>query len=251
MRLSYSKLADYDTCQRKFYHTYIEGRYAPPNKWMEAGRKIHEILYKSKQTKEWKKYLLEHPEYDQFGKMINNYIEYQEGVVIAKGGNPFPIHAEVKMYDKDYNFSLVIDRVDEFNGNIMVTDYKSDAKPVDGKHDNQLLLYAYFFEKLTNKKVTHAAPFYIKARKKADPFMITQEKMDAALTWMNGIRKEILTKEKKPENFPTTTSPLCEYCSHYMTGICEDGKKWVADKYKTKEMEGNGQIVEKLHDIQR
>lgn len=232
MRLSYSKIADYETCPRKFWFTYIKGLRPEANKYMIAGREIHEMLHYSTMRDNWKEYLLSHPKYDDYKAMVDNYIVYQDKV-IKLGADPVPHKTEVKFHDAEYDFSLVIDRVDRFNGRTLITDYKSDAKPDKDKHDKQLLLYSYFYSrKFPEDTVTHYAPFFIKAHKNIKAKELKSEDVQEALEWLKKNKKEIEEKGTNHENFPPKPNRLCEWCGHRTGGYCKEGIKFIEDFYK-------------------
>ena len=145
-RLSYSKMGDFVQCPRKFWLSHIKGIPLEQNKYLIAGKETHEILYQSTLESDWKGFILNHPKYIEYKQAMDNYIVYQENLIKA-GGSPVPEFAEIKYRDEELDFSLVIDRVDKFAGKRLLSDYKTDRLPEEGKHDRQLLLYVHFFNK--------------------------------------------------------------------------------------------------------
>ncbi|TRZ49318.1 MAG: Dna2/Cas4 domain-containing protein [Dehalococcoidia bacterium] len=241
VRLSYSKITDYEMCPRKYWCTYVKGLRSEPNQYLIAGKEIHELLYNSTLQKDWKKYLLEHPSYDTYKVMIDNYIVYQDKI-ISVGGNPVPEMAEVKFHDEDLDFSMVIDRVDVFNDRVLLMDYKSDAKVDQDKHDKQLLIYSYFYNKnFPDKPVTHYAPFFIKKNKSIKAKELTDEKMNWAMDWVKKNKEEIESKSDEYKDFPATPGATCRWCGHYLSGVCRVGIKAVQEQMEAevpKEFEG-------------
>jgi hypothetical protein len=226
VRLSYSKLNSYEMCQRQFYYSYIANYPQVQNKYLVEGSEIHNLLYLSTKEDDWKFFLLNHPKYQQYKEMIDNYVKYQEYISV-NGGSITPEYAEYKMYDKDLDFSLVIDRIDSFDGKKVICDYKSDSKVDRSKHDKQLILYTYFYNKLKKsgeKEAEYFGPLFLKHDTKLKCKKISQQQIDDVLNWVKRLKKEIESK-KNIEDFKPNINPFCKNCSHFLTGICKDFKK--------------------------
>jgi CRISPR/Cas system-associated exonuclease Cas4 (RecB family) len=242
VRLSYSKISDYENCPRKYWLTYVKEVPIQPNKYLKIGREIHEILYNSTLYKDWRRYLLTHPKYKEYQTMIDNYVSYQEKIVDA-GGNPVPELAEMKYREEDLDFSWIIDRIDSFKGRKLLCDYKSDAIADNNKHDKQLLIYTYFYNKrYPEAPITHYAPFFIKTRKSIKAKEVTKEKLDEIYEWFINMKKEIESKGEDYKEFPTKPSKLCEWCSHATTGVCKVGIKHIEENNKIVEMGENNEL---------
>jgi CRISPR/Cas system-associated exonuclease Cas4 (RecB family) len=225
MRLSYSKISDFVACPRKFWLSYIKCVPLQSNKYLVAGKEIHELLHKSTFEQDWKTFLLTHPKYAEFKPMVDNYLEYQEALVKA-GGNPVPHIAEMKYHDREWDFSLVIDRIDKHRGRKLLLDYKSDSKVDQNKHDMQLLLYAYFYNKIhPHDPITHYGPFFIKQRKGVAAKEITQEKLQEALDWLKKQKTDIESRGLESNKFLPNPNEHCFFCTHQVTGMCVPGRK--------------------------
>jgi hypothetical protein len=243
VRLSFSKLKDFEICNRKYWLNHIKKVPFIPNVEMERGRKIHEILYKSTFEIDWKGWLLNHPEYGTFKDMLDNYITYQT-TIVGMGGSAKPAKAEYKIYNSDMDFSAVIDRADKFNGQILLTDYKSDAKPNYTKHDDQLLLYTYLLEEETpGLKIHYIAPFFLKHETMVKPKPVDRKKQLEVVNWAKKLKSEIEAKGFDEINFPACPGNLCGWCSHHAAGYCEEGKKHMNKNNVIIEMGDNNEVL--------
>lgn len=236
MRLSYSKVSDFLQCPRKFWLTNIQKVPLQSNKYLIAGKEIHDILYYSTMEPDWKNYILSHPKYEEYKIMADNYIFYQENY-IKSGGNPVPYAVEVKSHNKEWDFSMVFDRIDKHNGRKVLIDYKSDSKVDFEKHEMQLLVYAYFYNHdHPDDPITHYVPFFIKVRKaikEKDVREITPERLKKAEEWLRTNKNDIESRGLKSNKFLPNPGFYCNYCSHKATFMC--------DKYPKEEEK---QIVE-------
>jgi hypothetical protein len=226
-RLSFSKLNDFETCPRKYYLGYIKCVPFVSNQYLEKGKKIHDLLFQSTLVDDWKGYLLGNPEYGDYQIMIDNYIAYQDDV-IKKGGDATPFAAEVKFYDREYDFSVVLDRIDKFNGYKLITDYKSDNKPVQGKHDKQLLIYTFFYNKHNpTDPITHFAPLFIKKNKSLKAKPVTEEGIKEAMDWLKKNKADIESRGTDETKYPPNAGFQCKWCSHWETGNCSMGETFI------------------------
>lgn len=239
MRLSYSKISSYEKCPKEFWLTNIKKVPFVANKYIKAGLRIHELLKEAQDSDDYKKYLMEHPEYQEFKVMIDNFIEYQDNIK-ELGGDPKPIYSEYKLYDPELDFSLIIDRIDSFNGRGMISDWKSDGKVDREKHDKQLIIYSYMFNKLKKKDdplITDYGAFLLKFDKKIKNKKLTEDKVKETIDWLKRIKSDIDSKGIEEKNYPAKTNEFCKYCSHYTSGLCKEGKEKV---------EGNNEFSELL-----
>jgi CRISPR/Cas system-associated exonuclease Cas4 (RecB family) len=246
MRLSYSKLKDFEICKKKFFLNHIIKVPFIANEAMEAGKKIHEILYDSTFQINWKDWLISHPEYTTFKDMIDNYITYQSKIVEV-GGSPVPFIREYKIYDTELDFSAIIDRADYHNGKVLLSDYKSDGKANYSKHDDQLLIYSYLLSRQNpSVKVDYYAPFFLKHDTMIKPKKLTKEKQEKSVKWMLDMKKEIENCGFDEKNFPASPGNLCGWCSHHTTGYCEEGKKFMCNDVNIVEMGEDDEILVKI-----
>lgn len=246
MRLSYSKLNDFETCARKYWLTYIKGVPIVANQYLTKGKKIHDLLFQSTLVDDWKGYLIGVPEYSEYGEMINNYVEYQNSV-IKSGGTAVPYAAEVKFYDREYDFSVVLDRIDKFNGYKLLTDYKTDGKPVQGKHDKQMLIYAFFYNKHNpTDPITHFAPFFIKKNKTIKAKPVTEEGIKMAMDWVKKHKTDIENRGIDESKYPPSAGFQCKWCSHWETGNCEMGKNYMNRSETAIEFGDDYEILDKI-----
>ena len=234
-RLSYSKLSDFETCPRKFWLTYIKKVPFISNKYLIMGRRIHEILHTSTKKKDWRSYLMNHPQKGKYGLMINNYIEYQDNVIEIAGPDTLT-HAEVKLRDEEIDLTGVIDRIDKFNGKVLITDYKSDSKISRTKHDRQLLIYSHLYNKKYEDKITHMAPLFLKNEAKIKSKIVTQEKIDEAMKWVIELKKDIESRGLDGVNFPPKINKFCAWCSHCESRLCMEGHTAVHEGPKITEV---------------
>lgn len=226
MRLSYSKVSDFEQCKRKFWLSHIKCLPMKDNKYLVAGKETHEILYLSTLEQDWAGYLVTHPKYQEYKQAIDNYIVYQEKIVAA-GANPVPEYAEMKYRDEELDFSLVVDRIDYFNGKRLLIDYKTDRLPDENKHDKQLLLYVHFFNKLhPEKKITHFAPFFVKARKSANIRPVDPVAVQEAVDWLLRTKWDIENRGVESNKFPCNPDNYCIFCNH--REVCREGMTYIA-----------------------
>jgi hypothetical protein len=232
MRLSYSKLSDLEVCEKKFFLSHIKFVPTVANKFMKAGIEVHDILYESTKRINWKQYIFSNPKYYEFKEMLDNYIDYQDRL-IASGGSSMPLHAELKLFDPKFNFSLKIDRVDKgARDRVLISDYKSDASPDYKKHRRQLLIYAFFYNRLMKERVTHIAPLFLKKPIKLRASKIVTREMDEAIFWIKKGMKKVDDKGKSEDKYEAKPSPLCLYCTHYELNYCKIGRAYM-DNPKT------------------
>jgi len=237
MRLSYSKISSYTTCPRKYFFESVVGIQTEPNKYLTIGKRIHEIMYNAVLETDWKKYLQEVKEYQdpEYKPMIDNFIIFQDNVIKA-GGNPKPQVAEVKYYDADMDFSLVIDRIDKHENRKLLCDYKSDGT-VSNKHEKQLLIYCFFYNKFhPEDPITHYGPLFIKKQTMIKAKPVTAEKINEAMNWVMENKKEMETKGKDVKEYNEKPGYLCKYCSFAKKGYCEAGYTYMNNKAETDEM---------------
>lgn len=195
------------------------------NIYMTRGKEIHEMLYESSMANDWKEYLTKHDKVEDYKPMIDNYICFQENC-INEHKIYRPRFAEIKLYDKDEDFSLVIDRVDIINNKIIISDYKSDAKFDEFKHDKQLVLYSWFYNKMLNREnyPVFIKPIFLKKKNQFKERLVTQEMIKENQDWFKTNKNGIIENLNNESHFTPTTSRLCRWCPCYLSGECEEGK---------------------------
>jgi len=236
VRLSYSKLNSFNTCPRQYYFSSVKKVPFKANKWMIAGSDVHKIYEDASLSPNYRQYITTHKDYEKYKVMMDNYIKYMQHIE-SRGESPRPKVAELKLYDKDLDFALIIDRIDvKMDGTTLLSDYKTDSKVNYDKHMNQLLLYAYFFQKHYDREIDYVGVYFCKHHKKLNrPVKVTKELVDDAMKWLLDTKEEIESLIDKPEEaYEAKTSRLCEYCSHREAGFCKPGMKYVEELYNNK-----------------
>ena len=244
VRLSYSKVNSFNTCPRQYYFSSVKKVPFISNKWMIAGNDVHRMFEDASMSDDYVLYLTTHEDYDKYKVMCDNYISYMK-FVEATGESTKPKTVELKIYDKDYDFALIIDRIDvKKDGTTLITDYKTDGQVNYKKHQNQLLLYSYFLDKNTPEgiKTDYIGVFFCKHHKKLNrPVKVTKEKVDEAMNWFLEIKDKIEALMNEPEEaYEAKTSSFCAYCSHYTSGNCKPGVDHVDNKGEVVEMNDDG-----------
>lgn len=223
MRLSYSKITDFEKCKYSFYLSNIKKVPFVSNSYLEDGKNIHKILEESVKSSDWKKFLLTHQYYLKYQLMIDNFIKFQENIIKAKG-NPIPKYSEIKLYDKDLDFSLVIDSVIYYEDKILIMDFKSDGTKVKGKHDKQLILYSYFYDKLQHPESIdkiHYGPLFLKHESNIIAKKISEKEITETLNWLVKLKNEIEEYGDDETKYTKKPTGLCRFCSHRTMGYCE------------------------------
>lgn len=239
MRLSYSKLKSFEMCPRQFFYSTIKKLSYEANKYMKAGLAVHEMLHKSTFENDWEGWIQKNEEYPEYSAMMDNYIEYNKKIV-AKSKNKNPLFAEIKIHDEEYDFALVIDRIDLFDNELLISDYKTDANGSITKHDKQLLIYAYFFQRAYPQyNVTHMATLYLKKKKLGKIRKIDVEEMKKTIDWLKETKKEIESRDPIEEAFEAKCSRLCNWCGYMNNGLCKAGMQRINKQGNISEFTGN------------
>ena len=234
MKLSISKIGQYEKCAYSFYLSYIrKEKIDKLPKQLEEGTEKHKIfevvidkakalvlqenISKSqaiqeaiKQTKNFEKYK------DDCNNFVNLSLDIEK-----QGGDPFPEHKEIQLYDKDLNLGGIIDRVDIEGENVLILDYKTGKEHPISDYYFQLAIYAYIYEKNFKKKVTHWGIFFSKAGLLLkEPININE--IELAVAKVHYVR-ELIDNSIKNEDFPKQPSALCNWCVWKQSNKC-DGK---------------------------
>jgi len=239
MRLSYSKLRSFETCPRQFFYSAIKKISYVPNKYMKAGLNMHDMLYKSTFEEDWEGWITNHEIYPEYTEMCDNYIVYNKKIK-EKSNNKNPLFAEHKIHDKEHDFALVIDRVDLFDKELLLSDYKTDASGSITKHDKQLLLYSYFFQRAYPQyRITHIAALYLKKKRLGKIRPIDSEEVKNTVKWMKDLKAEIESRTPVEENFEPNCSRLCNWCGFRDNGVCKEGMNAIMRQGDITEFKGD------------
>lgn len=233
MRLSVSKIGEYEKCPYSFFLTSIkkESRGMTPIQ-LKEGIEKHEIFEKA--VLETKKVLTEgkdpietlktnignHPDYQQYKNDCDNFVKFSNDIKL-KGGDPMPEYVEIKLYNPKLNFSGIIDRVDVDGENILILDYKTGKDhPVDD-YTFQLSVYAYMFEQQFKKEVTHWGIFFSRSGN-FELQKVDRESFQMSLDRIDENRK-LIDLSLNNMIFPKSPNYLCKWCTWFQNGKC-DGK---------------------------
>ena len=235
LRLSFSSLSTFTTCNYGWYLTYMEAKEREENFFSQYGKFFHKIfeLY-------WKNELEQFELADYYAK------HYSENVFLSPP--PYPVgmgdkyysdgleffqdidlnrecyevlclESEIKSVHRKINLVIKPDLIikDKETGKVILMDYKT-AKPMKGKkldankiaeYEKQMFLYAYFFEKEFGIKVDEIVLLF--PRLPEHTFYkveITEEKLKAAVRWFS----TTVGKIKKTNTF--NANPDKYFCSH-------------------------------------
>ncbi|MEK6882459.1 MAG: PD-(D/E)XK nuclease family protein [Nanoarchaeota archaeon] len=234
MKLSISKVNQYYNCAYSFYLSYIrkEPIEKTPQQLIEGNEK-HKIFENVIDDAKKLSLVLNISKSAAIERAIGrneNFSKYKNDcdnfVVLSKnieqqGGNPFPEHREIKLYDKELNIAGVIDRVDIEGDSVLLIDYKTGKEHQIDNYYFQLAVYVYMYEKEFKKNVSHWGIFFSKtgAMLKEE---VKREEIDIAIDKIKLARLQI-DESIKNKDFPKNPSPLCKWCSFYQNKKC-DGK---------------------------
>lgn len=229
MRLSVSKVQEYEKCPFSYFLTNIK-----KEKWdvtpiqLKEGIEKHDmfekaILHAKKNVNgESSIKLIEDgfkilPNFEQYRSDCENFIKFSTDIK-NKGGNPLPEHVEIKLYSEDLNFAGIIDRVDYADKDILVLDYKTGKDHPIGNYYFQLATYVYMFEKKFGVTVTHWGIFFSKSGK-LEIKKVERGEINEALERIKTTRK-IIQLASANKDFPKNPSRLCNWCSWLQNGKC-------------------------------
>ena len=141
-------------------------------------------------------------------------------------------------------FRGIVDRVDETDDGLVVTDYKSGKAPSERFSSNyatQMLLYAAALTELEGRKPVKAQLLYL--GQKAVEVEITDENLAEAVdelraTWL-AIMESCISLE-----FSATTGPLCGWCP--FVAECPEGTAEVLDRDKAGKMRADAPALARI-----
>ncbi|MCY3576602.1 MAG: PD-(D/E)XK nuclease family protein [bacterium] len=141
-------------------------------------------------------------------------------------------------------FRGIIDRVDETDEGLVVTDYKSGKAPSErfsSNYSTQMLLYAAALTELEGRKPAKAQLLYL--GQKVVEVEITDENLAEAVdelrtTWL-AIMESCIAQE-----FEATVSPLCGWCP--FVAQCPEGTEEVLRRDKMGKMRADAPALERI-----
>jgi len=227
MRLSVSKVTEYEKCPYSYFLTNIK-----KEKWdvmpiqLKEGIEKHDMFEKAvilarcknKDCTAIAQEIKRLPRYEQYKNDCNNFIKFCQEIE-KKGGNPIPEFVELRMFNKDLNFAGIIDRVDYDDNSILILDYKTGKDHPIKEYYFQLAVYVHLFEQEHNKKVTHWGIFFSKSGKTVIEH-IERKEVEKALERIKVVRNLIAFSIDTNE-FPKQPSRLCDWCSWFQNKKCE------------------------------
>lgn len=234
MKLSISKINQYFNCKYSFYLSYIrkepiditpiqlvEGneKHKIFETVIEDAKKLSATLNISKSVA-IERAISNNENFSKYKQDCDNFVQLSQDIE-KRGGNPFPEHREIKLYDSELNIAGVIDRVDIEENNILIVDYKTGKEHPIEDYYFQLAVYTYMYEKKFNVKVTHWGIFFsntgslLKEEVKREEIAIAIEKINNS--------RLLIDESIKNKDFPKRPSPLCKWCIFFQNKKC-DGK---------------------------
>jgi len=130
---------------------------------------------------------------------------------------------------------------------LAASDYKSDSKVNENKHDDQLLIYSYLLSRQNPSiKVDYISPFFIKHSSNIKPKKVSKERMEKSVKWLINLKNQIESLGTDEKNFPANPCNLCGWCSHHMTGHCQEGNDYMNKNNNVIEMGDNDEILVKI-----
>jgi len=220
MRLSKTKVEQYENCAYSFKLCYILG-IEPEVKSpaLVRGEEIHQLyedFYKyDGSVDEIAEKIKKHPLYEKHKVPIKNFINLNKRF----GENFRPMVTELTVYDESLNIIGIIDRVDVNGKNVAIIDYKSGKYKSIEYHHFQLGLYTYLFEVNYNQPVTHWGIYYIDY----DKLVIEPRKQEEVVNAVK--RVQLIRKKIKNEEFDKNPSIPCIWCKYYRT-YCTGYGRW-------------------------
>lgn len=239
MRLSISKIEEFEKCKYSYFLTNIKKEVTQQEpEQLVKGKELHsffEDIYKEEITKmdikdfermkDEKIKAVEqkakaHPLYSKYPEQTTKFIDF-----VKKNG--IPLYTEEHLYDAELNIAGIIDRVDYDGKDLRILDYKT-GKPSDiNKHYFQLGIYTYLFIKNHNDilQPTHWGIHYSESGQTITE-KIKWNVVRKALMKVSDVRKKIGETTLKDE-WNKTPSPLCKWCRHFKDngGVCDANGK--------------------------
>ncbi len=234
--LSPSSASSYQECARRWKFRYVDRLPDPPGEEAVTGTFAHMVLERLMQepvearTVERAKKLARelwpsmegHPDYRNLELDERGSLDFRirgwnaiEGLWDLEDPNDVAVAAterDVQVEIHGVPFRGIIDRIDETDEGLVVTDYKSGKAPSErfsSNYTTQMLLYAAALTELEGRKPIKARLLYL--GQKVVEVEITDENLEATIddlrtTWL-AIMESCITQE-----FPAVVGPLCGWC---------------------------------------
>jgi len=224
--LSKSQVLLFEKCPYAWYLSKILKLPEMERPELTDGREVHKIL-------EWVYTIKERfeDENDLINVLRQNelFAEHRDQVinfarVISKISLSKPVYTEYKIFNSDLGIVGVIDRVDNINGEYVITEYKRRFSSLSF-NDNvfELSLYAWLFEQEKQTKVNRGAIIYVN-----NGFLkevnITDEMKKQAVMRVRRVRGEIIRRLAN-KHFEKREGAYCRYCQ--FAKYCDVGKRYL------------------------
>ena len=266
--LSPSSASSYRECARRWKFRYVDRLPDPPGEAAVTGTFAHMVLEKLMQepvenrTVERAKKLARelwpkmenHPDYQglELGENASRNFRWNgwkaiEGLWDLEDPGEVRVASteqDVRVEINGVPFRGIIDRVDETDDGLVVTDYKSGKAPSQRYSSNyatQMLLYAAALTELEGRKPAKAQLLYL--GQKVVEVEITDESLTEAVdelrtTWL-AIMESCISLE-----FDATTGPLCGWCP--FVAQCPEGTEEVLHRDKIGKLRSDAPALERI-----
>ncbi len=269
--LSPSSASSFRECARRWKFRYVDRLPDPPGEAAVTGTFAHMVLEKLMQepvenrTVDRAKMLAR-----ELWPRMENHRDYQGLELDERGGLDFrrngwraieglwnledPRQVAVAATEQDVRVEIngvpfrgIIDRVDETDDGLVVTDYKSGKAPSERFSSNyatQMLLYAAALTELEGRKPAKAQLLYL--GQKVVEVEITDENLAEAVnelrsTWL-AIMERCISLE-----FEASTGPLCGWCP--FVAQCPEGTKEVLHRDKIGKLRSDAPALERIAQV--
>ncbi len=227
IRLSHSKVMSFDDCPFKYKLNYIDKirpAITPPA--LLKGSAIHSIfdkVYDETETfLEFKKWLRSHKNYEKYKDQIENFIKYNDELYL-KYFQYKPLHTELRLFDDKWNVIGIIDRIDDFDGKIVVTDYKTGKFHPIEDYDIQLGTYKKLLKDKMGIDVDTYSVYFSKDN--ITTFKDADNNWEAkAEIFFKSIRNKIQLKMEQDNPAWPKTGRWCNWCQFNPTHCQGKGK---------------------------
>ena len=266
--LSPSSASSYRECARRWKFRYVDRLPDPPGEPAVTGTFAHMVLEKlmqepvedrtvdraKKLARElWPK-MENHPDYQglELGENASRNFRWNgwkaiEGLWALEDPGEVRVASteqDVRVEINGVPFRGIIDRVDETDDGLVVTDYKSGKAPskkFSSNYATQMLLYAAALTELEGRKPAKAQLLYL--GQKVVEVEITDESLTEAVdelrtTWL-AIMESCISLE-----FDATTGPLCGWCP--FVAQCPEGTEEVLHRDKIGKLRSDAPALERI-----
>ncbi len=266
--LSPSSASSYRECARRWKFRYVDRLPDPPGEAAVTGTFAHMVLEKlmqepvenrtvdraKKLARElWPK-MENHPDYQglELGENASRNFRWNgwkaiEGLWALEDPGEVRVASteqDVRVEINGVPFRGIIDRVDETDEGLVVTDYKSGKAPSErysSNYSTQMLLYAAALTELEGQKPAKAQLLYL--GQKVVEVEITDESLTEAIdelrtTWL-AIMESCISLE-----FDASTGPLCGWCP--FVAQCPEGTEEVLHRDKIGKLRSDAPALERI-----